>query len=179
MVYDAVGPYFFSAYPNPKLVGACSSLPIDGTEAGPSLYGYDVSKLSDRFFDVVRAADQPLYNGCDESQLSAVARLVNIKPKNMSERCYDQVSQWASDLLPHDYTLPSDYYYMKKLIQDLGLLVEKIHTCKNGWMLYWKDDIGLEYCKFCGDPRYKPTRDRNPQRKKSLYAVLRYLPLIP
>ncbi|KAL0354252.1 UNVERIFIED_CONTAM: hypothetical protein Sangu_1006500 [Sesamum angustifolium] len=40
------------------------------------------------------AADQPLYNGSDEFQLSAVTRLVNIKAKNnMFERCYDQVSQ--------------------------------------------------------------------------------------
>ncbi|KAL0455863.1 UNVERIFIED_CONTAM: hypothetical protein Slati_0925500 [Sesamum latifolium] len=97
----------------------------------------------------------------------------------MSERCYDQVSQWASDLLPRDHTLPSNYYNTKKLIWDLGLPIEKIHACKSGCMLYWKDDIGLEYCKFCGDPRYKPTRDRNPQRKKSPYVVLRYLPLIP
>ncbi|KAL0360852.1 UNVERIFIED_CONTAM: hypothetical protein Sradi_3769700 [Sesamum radiatum] len=68
---------------------------------------------------------------------------------------------------------------MKKLIRDLGLPIEKIHACKNGCMLYWKDNIELEYCKFCGDPRYKPTRDRNPQRKKSPYDLLRYLPLIP
>ncbi|KAL0356158.1 UNVERIFIED_CONTAM: hypothetical protein Sradi_4062700 [Sesamum radiatum] len=65
------------------------------------------------------------------------------------------------------------------MIRDLGLPVEKIHACKNGCMLYWKDDIDMEYCKFCGDPRYKATRDRNPRRKKSPYAVLRYLPLTP
>ncbi|KAL0456081.1 UNVERIFIED_CONTAM: hypothetical protein Slati_0947300 [Sesamum latifolium] len=68
---------------------------------------------------------------------------------------------------------------MKKLIKDLGLPVEKIAACKNGCMLYWKDDVDLEYCKFCGDARYKPTRGRDPRRKKSPYAVLRYLPLIP
>ncbi|KAL0307565.1 UNVERIFIED_CONTAM: hypothetical protein Scaly_2978600 [Sesamum calycinum] len=42
-------------------------------------------------------------------------------------------------------------------------------------MLYSKDDIDMEYCKFCGDPRYKPTRDRNPRRKKSPYAILRWI----
>ncbi|KAL0455864.1 UNVERIFIED_CONTAM: hypothetical protein Slati_0925600 [Sesamum latifolium] len=47
MVYDAAGPHFFSAHPNPEPVGASSSFPIDGTEAGPSSYGYDVSRLSD------------------------------------------------------------------------------------------------------------------------------------
>ncbi|KAL0433529.1 UNVERIFIED_CONTAM: hypothetical protein Slati_2687200 [Sesamum latifolium] len=65
------------------------------------------------------------------------------------------------------------------MIKNLGLSIEKIHACKNDCMLYWKDDIDMEYCKFCGNPRYKATRDRNPRRKKSTYAVLRYLPLTP
>ncbi|KAL0289878.1 UNVERIFIED_CONTAM: hypothetical protein Sangu_2600000, partial [Sesamum angustifolium] len=66
----------------------------------------------------------------------------------------------------------------KKLVKDLGLPVEKIHACKNGCM-YWKDDVDLEYCKFCGDARYKPSRGRDPYRKKSPYAIFRYLPLTP
>ncbi|KAL0352219.1 UNVERIFIED_CONTAM: hypothetical protein Scaly_1610600 [Sesamum calycinum] len=40
---------------------------------------------------------------------------------------------------------------------------------------FLQDDIDMEYCKFCGDPRYKPTRDRNPRRKKSPYAVLSHV----
>ncbi|KAL0286431.1 UNVERIFIED_CONTAM: hypothetical protein Scaly_2792800 [Sesamum calycinum] len=167
MVYDTVGPQFFSTHQEPEAEGASSSFP-----AGASSYDYNVSGL-------VQAVDQPLYSGCDQSQLAAVARLVNIKAEHMSERCYDQVSQWASDLLPRDHTLPSSYYNTKKMIRDVGLPVEKIHTCRNGCMLYWKNDIDMEYCKFCGDPRYKPTRGRNPRRKKSPYAVLRYLPLTP
>ncbi|KAL0284313.1 UNVERIFIED_CONTAM: hypothetical protein Sradi_7202400, partial [Sesamum radiatum] len=67
----------------------------------------------------------------------------------------------------------------KKLVKDLDLPVEKIHACKNGCMLYWKDDVDLEYCKFCGDSRYKLARGRDPHWKKSLYVVLRYLPLTP
>ncbi|KAL0381107.1 UNVERIFIED_CONTAM: hypothetical protein Sangu_0175000 [Sesamum angustifolium] len=107
MVYDATGLYFFSAHPNPEPVGACSSIPTDSTKVSPNSYGYAVSRLSDRFYDVVHVADHPLYNSCNESQLSTVARLVNIKAENnMSERCYDQASQWASDLLPRDHTLP-------------------------------------------------------------------------
>ncbi|KAL0318277.1 UNVERIFIED_CONTAM: hypothetical protein Scaly_2847800 [Sesamum calycinum] len=64
--------------------------------------------------------------------------------------------------------------YPKKLVKDFGLPVEKIHTCKNGCMLYWKDDVDLEYCKFCRDGGYKPARGRDPHRKKSPYAVVRH-----
>ncbi|KAL0324665.1 UNVERIFIED_CONTAM: hypothetical protein Scaly_2433600 [Sesamum calycinum] len=46
-------------------------------------------------------------------------------------------------------------------------------------MLYWKDNVDLEYCKFYGDARYKPSRGRDPHRKKSPYVILRYLPLTP
>ncbi|KAL0409371.1 UNVERIFIED_CONTAM: hypothetical protein Sradi_1871500 [Sesamum radiatum] len=42
-----------------------------------------------------------------------------------------------------------------------------------------KDDIDLEYCKFCGEARYKLTREGNPNCKKTPYAILRYLPLTP
>ncbi|KAL0411172.1 UNVERIFIED_CONTAM: hypothetical protein Slati_3706900 [Sesamum latifolium] len=42
-----------------------------------------------------------------------------------------------------------------------------------------KDDIDLDYCKFCGKARYKPTRERNLNRKKTPYAILRYIPLTP
>ncbi|KAL0307689.1 UNVERIFIED_CONTAM: hypothetical protein Sangu_3014600, partial [Sesamum angustifolium] len=92
---------------------------------------------------------------------------------------YDRISQWASRILPSDHTLPKDYYSTKKLVKDLGLPVEKSHACKNGCMLYEKDDVDLEYCKFYGDARYKPSRERDPHWKKSPYAVLRYLWLTP
>ncbi|KAL0296174.1 UNVERIFIED_CONTAM: hypothetical protein Sradi_6669500 [Sesamum radiatum] len=98
---------------------------------------------------------------------------------HISEQIYDRISQWANRILLSEHTLPRDYYSTKKLVNNLGLPVEKIHTCKNGCMLYWKDDIDLEYCKFCGDGRYKPARGRDPHKKKSLYAVLKYLPLTP
>ncbi|KAL0453018.1 UNVERIFIED_CONTAM: hypothetical protein Slati_1279900 [Sesamum latifolium] len=62
---------------------------------------------------------------------------------------------------------------MKKLIRDLGLPFEKIDACNNDCMLYWKDDIDLDYLKFYGEARYKPSRERSPNRKKTLYAILR------
>ncbi|KAL0409462.1 UNVERIFIED_CONTAM: hypothetical protein Sradi_1880600 [Sesamum radiatum] len=46
-------------------------------------------------------------------------------------------------------------------------------------MLYWKDDIDLDYCMFCGEARYKSTRERNPNRKKTPYVILWYLSLTP
>ncbi|KAL2227815.1 UNVERIFIED_CONTAM: hypothetical protein Sindi_2140200 [Sesamum indicum] len=69
-----------------------------------------------------------------------------------------------------------DYYSMKKLIRDLGLLVEKIDACKNDCMLYWKDYIDVNHYKFCEEVRYKQTRERNPNRMKTPYAIFRLAP---
>ncbi|KAL0329087.1 UNVERIFIED_CONTAM: hypothetical protein Sradi_4895400 [Sesamum radiatum] len=179
MVFDAVRPSYFAS--------SHEGVPDDGkrycsVDAGPSsycygggLYDYDESGLADHFSNVVHVADQPLWDGYTQSQLG-VAEFVDIKADgHISERIYDRISQWANKILPSDHSLPADYYNTKKLVKDLGLPVEKIHACKNGCMLYWKDDVDLEYCKFCGDARYKPSRGRDPHRKKSPYAVLRYL----
>ncbi|KAL0335446.1 UNVERIFIED_CONTAM: hypothetical protein Sradi_4756500 [Sesamum radiatum] len=83
------------------------------------------------------------------------------------------------EILPCDHTFSLDYYHTKKLITELGLSVVKIDACKNDCMLYWKDDIKFESCKFCGDPRYKLQKAQNYQVTKSAYTVLRYLPLTP
>ncbi|KAL0378681.1 UNVERIFIED_CONTAM: hypothetical protein Sradi_3173600 [Sesamum radiatum] len=155
MVFDAAGPNYFSSH---------GGVPDDGTRSCPigadcseycyggGPYNYE-SGLADRFANVVHAGDQPLWNSCTQSQLGVVVEL----------------------MLPIGHTLLEDYYSTKKLIKDLGLPVEKIGARKNECMLYWKNDVDLEYCKFCGDARYKPTRGRVPCRKKSPYAVLRYL----
>ncbi|KAL0286414.1 UNVERIFIED_CONTAM: hypothetical protein Sangu_2734100 [Sesamum angustifolium] len=56
------------------------------------------------------------------------------------------------------------------LIKDLGLSIKKIDACKNGCMLYSKDDVDLEHYKFYGEARYKPFRRRDPRQKKSPYT---------
>ncbi|KAK4407605.1 hypothetical protein Sango_0341500 [Sesamum angolense] len=181
MASDAVRPsYFFSYHDGVSDDGTRSC----STDAGPSLYYYNdgpydyVLGLVDRFYDVVHAADQPLWNGCTQSQLASVAELVNIKTDgHIFKQSYDRISQRANEILPPGHTLPSDYSSSKKLVKKLRLPVEKIDACKNDCMLYWKDDVDLEYCKFYGDTRYKLMGEQDPRRKKSLYTVLRYLPL--
>ncbi|KAK4381879.1 hypothetical protein Sango_2924600 [Sesamum angolense] len=133
------------------------SVPVDANTrsyvyGGCGPYDYDESGFGRLFSNVVHAADQPLWDDCNKSQLGVVAELVDIKVDgHISERIYDRISKRANRILPSDQTLPRDYYSTKKLVKGLGLLVQKIHACKNGCMLYLKDNVDLEYCKFCGD----------------------------
>ncbi|XP_039145548.1 uncharacterized protein LOC120282765 [Dioscorea cayenensis subsp. rotundata] len=166
-------------------------------EAGPSVQppldeptsGFQIderSQLTDRFFNVLKIADQPLYEGCENhSQLSFVARMLSIKSDaNMSEADFNSMITAIKEVLPPDNTMPTDYYHHRKTMNELGLPVVKIDACKNGCMLYWKHDATEVSCKFCDEPRYKQVKGRHRlpndhAHKMIAQAILRYLPLTP
>ncbi|KAL0416793.1 UNVERIFIED_CONTAM: hypothetical protein Slati_3511200 [Sesamum latifolium] len=138
MLFDAVGPGFRSIYNQ------------DGA--------LDDGKRSILRCSACCRSSSRCWNCYTQSQLASVAELGNVKVEtHFSERTYDRISQWANNILLDDHTLPFGYYSTKKLIRDLGLSVQKIDVYKNGCMLYEKNDIDLDYCKFCGESRYKPT----------------------
>ncbi|KAK4407613.1 hypothetical protein Sango_0342300 [Sesamum angolense] len=148
---------------------------------GGGLYDYDKSGLVDHFFNVVHAADTTFVGWLYPVLIcAAVVELLDIKvDDHIFKRVYNIISQWAHRIFPSDHTLLGDYYYTKKLVNDLGLPVEKIHSCKNGCMLYWKDNIDLEYCKFCGDARYKLLEGETHTERSPPYTILRYLSITP
>ncbi|KAK4394110.1 hypothetical protein Sango_1881800 [Sesamum angolense] len=84
MVFDATGSsYYASSHEGvpddgtrPCLVDASTSSYIRDN-GGP--YDYDESGLADHFSNIVHAADQPLWDGCNQCQLGAVVELVDIK----------------------------------------------------------------------------------------------------
>ncbi|KAG8482728.1 hypothetical protein CXB51_024209 [Gossypium anomalum] len=75
---------------------------------------------------------------------------------------------------------------MKRLIKDLGLGYDKIHSCPNDCMLYWGDQKNQQSCHVYGKSRWmnSNTEDVNTdeggaQLRKKPVKVLRYFPLIP
>ena len=115
MVIDAAGPDFFS----------------NDTEEPPNP---SVQKL----YDMLRAVEHEVWSACENhSQLSAVARMLNIKTEHhLSERCFDDICQFMKEILPIDNIMADNFYNTKKLVQALGLSVEKIHCYNNGCMIY-------------------------------------------
>ncbi|KAK4386349.1 hypothetical protein Sango_2505500 [Sesamum angolense] len=156
MIFDAARSSYFASSHEGAPNDGTRSCPVDACPSsycyGGDPYDYDEPGLADNFYN----ADDHIF-----------------------EQIYDRIFQWANIILPPNRTLSGEYYNTKKLVKDLSLSVEKIDACKNGCMLHWKDDVDLEYYKFCEGARYKPSRGRDPHRKKSPYAVLRYLPLTP
>ncbi|KAL0287116.1 UNVERIFIED_CONTAM: hypothetical protein Sangu_2706400 [Sesamum angustifolium] len=164
MVFYAAGTSYFASSHEGVPDNGMRSCSVDASTSsyiygGGGPYDCDESGLADHFSNIVHTADQLMWDSCNKSQLGVVAELVDIKADgHISDRIYNRISKWANRILLFDHSLPGDYYSTKKLVKDLGLPVEKIHACKNYCMLYWKDDVDLEYYKFCGDGRYKPAR---------------------
>lgn len=65
----------------------------------------------------------------------------------------------------------------KKLMQGLGFPVEKIDYCKNGCMLYWREENGLINCNFFNHPRFKRSKhQRSKKRTNIYYKKISYFP---
>ncbi|KAJ8750589.1 hypothetical protein K2173_015756 [Erythroxylum novogranatense] len=113
------------------------------------------------------------------TQLSSIARILNIKSEGqISGRSFEKILEWYNESLPADHTMVDSFYNMKKLIRGLGLPVKKIDCCRLGCMLYWGDDMNLEQCKFCGQPRFKP-RKCSMKHKLVPWKQMYYFPLTP
>ena len=110
-----------------------------------------------QLYNLIDAANEQLWTGCETmTQLSAMARLMTIKADHrLSERAYDDVLHLWKDSLPIENRLPNNFYETKRFMQGLGLPVEKIDCCTSNCMLFWGDDVELQFCKFCGEQRYQ------------------------
>jgi len=62
--------------------------------------------------------------------------------------------------------MPKTSYKAKKVVSTLGLKAFKIDCCEVGCMLYYKDEIELNKCKFCGLPGYLPPKGENKTYKR-------------
>ena len=122
--------------------------------------------------------NKELWPSCQKnSQLSLVARMLNMKAKHhMFQREIDDIAQLIKEVIPYENIVTKNIYSPKRLVRGLGLLVEKIHCCNNGCMLFWGEDNDLTICKICGHQRYKRlTRvETNTRRKTNVHYKKMY-----
>ena len=133
---------------------------------------------AETFYKMLESSQQPLFEGCStHSELSAAMRLLSIKSEhNMSNRCFNDVVHLMQETTPMPNRIPSDFNAVKKKVKELGLDYKSIHCCRNGCMLYWKEDCALDACKFCGAERFK---NHSTGRQRTPFAKMHYMPLIP
>ncbi|XP_060202284.1 uncharacterized protein LOC132630734 isoform X1 [Lycium barbarum] len=136
----------------------------------------DPNEEASHFFEQLKDTSRPLCDGSPHSQLSIAVRLISIKADwNVPQGAMDAVISLIRELVDPNLEILVNYYKAKRLVSKFGLSSYKIDCYENGCMLYYKDDVGLESCKFCGRARFKRTRSG----KRVAFKAMHYLPLIP
>ncbi|GLT52151.1 hypothetical protein SLA2020_255050 [Shorea laevis] len=136
------------------------------------------------FFDLLQAANTPLYEGCDEGDtvLKWMSHFMNAKTLfNMSVANWDYVLKCSRRWIkPEDRDrIPNNFYSAKKMMRRFSLGYKKYDVCVNNCFLYYGEYEGKNYitCPVCGEPRYKQAHVQQNQYipRKSLW----YLPITP
>ena len=90
-----------------------------------------------KFFQLLRASEEPLHEHTTVTILAFVTRLMAIKSKfAFSNNCYKELINLISDVLPTNHKLPRDMYQSKKLLSSLGMDSKKIDLCQENCMLF-------------------------------------------
>ncbi|KAG8491052.1 hypothetical protein CXB51_014206 [Gossypium anomalum] len=130
-----------------------------------------------------------------ETGTSAPNEEPNEEAAKVDRKLFSMLLKFLREMFPFA-KIPQSCQDMKRLIKDLGLGYDKIHSCPNDCMLYWGDqnDCMLYWgdqkkqqsCHVCGKSRWmnSNTEDVNTdeggaQLRKKPVKVLRYFPLIP
>jgi hypothetical protein len=108
-----------------------------------------------KFFDMLRASEDPLHEHMTVSVLAFVTHLTTIKSKSaFSNKCYKELLSLIGDVLPNNHKMPKDMYQSKEILSALNMEYEKIDVCKDNYMLFYKEHKNEIKCLKCGKSRF-------------------------
>ena len=100
----------------------------------------DPNPHAQKFYSMLEAAGQPLWEGCRFSSLEVAARFLNWKADcNVPDSSYNRNISMVKEILPDGNQLVGSFYETKKMLKQLALPKEKIHACKNHCKLFYKE----------------------------------------
>jgi len=89
------------------------------------------------FFEMIEAAEKPLYDGCQSSLLSVATRITNLKCEyNIPNRAIDDFASLIKDICPDNNKMAETFYGTEKLLAGLEMPHERIDVCRKGCMLF-------------------------------------------
>ena len=128
----------------------------------------------------------PLYPSCNEryTKLSASLKLLQLKVAHQwTDKGFRELLEVLGDMFPKGNQIPRTTYEAKKIVCPMGLKFEKIHACKNDYILFRGDNEALTECPKCGTSRYKQRIDESDDdeemRRRVPRKVAWYFPIIP
>jgi hypothetical protein len=103
-------------------------IPVDlENPCQPSDYEDPPTREVQKFFELFKAAEEPLHEHTKVIVLMFVTRLMAIKSKfAFSNNCYKELLNLISDVLLENHKMAKDMYQSKKLLSGLGMDYEKL-----------------------------------------------------
>jgi hypothetical protein len=143
------------------------------TSRGPTPDDHEQTSSFYRFWE---DGLRELYPGCKKfTQIAFVLKMLHIKSFcNMSNKAFDMMIDLIKTALPDGETLPCSYREAIQFRRHLGFGYDKIHACKNGCVLFWKEHADKVACPKCNTSRWV---DRKGKKSKIPQKVLRYFPI--
>jgi hypothetical protein len=135
-----------------------------------------------KFFDMLRASEEPLHEHTTVSVPAFMTRITSIKSKfTFSNKCYKELLSLISNVLPSNQKMPKDMYQSKKLLSSLGMKYEKIDVCKDNCMIFYKERTDETKCLKCGKSRFIEVENEDGEKvtTKTAHKQLCYMPLTP
>jgi hypothetical protein len=123
------------------------------TSRGPTPDDHEQTSSFYRFWE---DGLRELYPGCKKfTQIAFVLKMLHIKSFcNMSNKAFDMMIDLIKTALPDGETLPCSYREAIQFRRHLGFGYDKIHACKNGCVLFWKEHADKVACPKCNTSRW-------------------------
>nr|KJB67116.1 hypothetical protein B456_010G175300 [Gossypium raimondii] len=156
------------------------------TEPRSSVRHEEPNEEVTKFYALLNDMNDELYEGSKYSKMSFCVRLFQLKCLGgWTGNSLTMLLEFLREMFPFA-KIPQSCKDMKKLIKDLGLGYNKIHSCPNDCMLYWGDRRNQHCCHVCGHSRWISQNEKggnddenDAQSRKKPVKILRYFPLIP
>jgi hypothetical protein len=117
--------------------------------------GEDSEENTKQYYDTLFAAQKPLHEHTEVTQLDAIACLMAFKSnRHLSRDGFDDLLAVVGSLLPKGHLLTKSMYESNKILHSLKMSYEQIHYCPKGCMLFRKENADMTYCIHCNSSRY-------------------------
>ena len=122
--------------------------------------------------ELLRESKTPLYDSSPMNRLGTILMLLNLcSVHGASNNFVDELfGLLKNELLLKVNTLPKTRYEAAKIMKELGLAYDAIHTCEPGCVLFRKELVDETHCPKCNLSRYVDGSSTIPRK------VLRHFP---
>ncbi|KAK5803541.1 hypothetical protein PVK06_031188 [Gossypium arboreum] len=115
-------------------------------ETGTSAPNEEPNEEAAKFYNLLNEMNEELYEGSKYSKLFFCIRLFHLKCLGgWTGNSFTMLLEFLREMFPFA-KIPQSCQDMKRLIKDLGLGYDKIHSCPNDCMLYWGNQKNQQSC---------------------------------